>query len=437
MGLSPAEGARDAGGVPATARIVDADLYGYLTTARVAFPEAAVSQDIARRHDPAGNPLPATNWPVAAATVAWTAAFADNGAEGLVIRISLTNPGISGQKFFVDLLGGLDRPDPLFSLTDFSVEPDAEGRGLPFRHKKLDNWFAITAQQGDFASRGYAVSGDVFAPSANACSRDQAGAPVPGAVTAAPAWALTRLSGISVEAGETRTLVLAVGIGRDSDGALVSARTLLAATEERQGGAGGPNLFAQAQKAHDAARYRSGSAAIDGLMAQSLVNVPFHDLRRVGVGSREFTPYYQPGVGGWMALGWAVARPDWSVAQLNAWFVTETPLQTTIRRTISPPPTDVFVLWDLVQRTHDRDMLEKFYPYAVQRFQQFLESGRERGDAWLFAWPVPKDPLRRARARRDCRVPAPLPRGLAKSTRRSFRHTLSWAPECCWPAPRR
>jgi hypothetical protein len=32
---------------------------------------------------------------------------------------------------------------------------------------------------------------------------------------------------------------------------------------------------------------------------------------------------YDPGVGGWMALGWSVYRPDWAAAQLNAWFIVQ------------------------------------------------------------------------------------------------------------------
>ncbi len=388
-GLSPAGAAGDAAGRPPTARIVDADSYGYLTSARITFPEAALTQDVSKRRDAAGNPLAPAKWPASTAMVAWSAAFADNGAEGLVVRIALSNPGAAAQRFCVDLSGGLDRPDPLFAVSDFSIEADPEGRGLPFKHKKLETWLAITAQQGDYSTHFYGASEEVFAANASICPRDTSGAALlaPAAAAGPRAWALTRLSRITVEAGETRTIALSIGLGRDSEGALVSARTLLAAAEERKDGPPRVSLFAAAEKAHEAARYNSGSAALDGLMAQSLTNIPFHDLRRVGVVSRESTPYYQPGVGGWMALGWGVARPDWSAAQLNAWFLTQSPPQKVIRRAIAVPPTDIFVLWDLVQRTHNKDLAEKFYPYAVWRFREFLESGREREDDWLFTWP--------------------------------------------------
>src|SRR5207244_2939129 len=55
--------------------------------------------------------------------------------------------------------------------------------------------------------------------------------------------------------------------------------------------------------------------------------------------------------------------------------------------TLSVPPIDVFVLWELFQSTHDRDMLERFYPFARHRFNEFIEAGRLQENGWLFAWP--------------------------------------------------
>ncbi|HLJ58063.1 MAG TPA: hypothetical protein VKT77_23695 [Chthonomonadaceae bacterium] len=385
-GLSPADASGDAKGAAALGRIVDADSYGYLTTAHIGFPGAPLAQDVAHRRDATGAALPDTPWPAASATVSWSAAFADNGAEGLVIKVTVTNPGATAQRFFVDLCGGLDRPDPLFAAEDLTVETDPEARGVTFRHKKLDTTFAIAGTQGDFTTRSYAVSATIFSPAANACPRDPAGAPLPPE-SPAPAWALTRLSGITVAPGESQMVLFAVGLGKDADGALLSARTLLTAAGEHKGG---EDLFALAAKAHGQVRFKSGSVAMDRLVAQSLVNIPIHDSRRVGVASRERSPFYQPGIGGWMALGWEEPRPDWSAAQLNAWLLSQTDAHKTISRTVTVPPTDIFVLWDLFQHTHDTGMLGKLYPYAVWRFREFLESGRERDGDWVFTWPRAK-----------------------------------------------
>jgi hypothetical protein len=388
-GLAPTDASRDAEGTPGVARIVDADSDGLGTIARIVFREALPAQRIVGRRAPDGGALPPAPWPAATATVRWSPVYADE-AEGLLVRVTLTNPGAEPQSFCIDLLGGLDRPDPLFPSSDVTLETDADGRGIAFRHAKLDTWFALAGQPGDIGARSLPVAANLFGASANVCARDAAGFPQPPPASGAPAeWGLTRIAGIAVEPGATRTIALCIGIGRNADAALTAARTLLSLSEEKRDAAGASRetLGALADRAHEKARYGSGSAAVDALMAQSLANLPFQDMRRVGVPTREGGARYRPGLGGWTALGWTRYRPDWAAAQVNAWLLTELPPRKTVDNVFASPPTDLFALWQLVQQTHDRDMLERFYPYAAWRFRQLLESGRDRQDDWLFTWP--------------------------------------------------
>jgi hypothetical protein len=390
-GLSPAIVSGDARGPAPLARIIDADSEGLVTAARIEFPKATLSQEVASHRDASGAPSPAS-WPSASSIVKWSPVFAGNEAEGLIIRVSLSNPGSTPQSFFIDLLGTLDRPDPLYTLSDLIAEADPDGRGICLKHKKVPTQFAFVGQQGGYATRYYGVTGAHFSSGATAGATDASGALTPRVPAEAAELALLRTSGITVEPGETRTVVLCIGIGQDSDSALTAAKTLLSLSEERKEGpaAGRETLCALADKLHEKSKYRSGNSNLDRLMAQSLVSTPFQDVRRVGVPSREAGAKYTPGLGGWQALGWSGYRPDWSAAQLNAWFLTQTDPQKAIKGNIAVPPTDLIALWELFQRTHDRDMLERFYPYAIWRFREFLESGREHEDDWLFTWPMPR-----------------------------------------------
>jgi hypothetical protein len=389
-GLSPAVVSGDAAGPVPIARIIDSDSDGFVTSARIEFPKARLIQEVSGRRDANGAMMPAQDWPAGSALVRWSPAFAGADLEGLIVRISLTNTGATAQSYFVDLLGSLDRPDPLYTLSDLTAELDPDGRGIELKHKKVPTVFALAGQQGDYTTRCYGVTGAHFGPNADVFVKDVTGAPTPPEVPGAAELALLRTAGIMVEPGATRTLILCIGIGHDSDAALLAAKTLLSLSEDRKGGtaAAQESLCALADKLHEKSRYRSGSAAFDRLIAQSLVNTPFQDVRRVGVPSREGASRYTPGSGGWQALAWAGYRPDWSAAQLNAWFVTQTPAQKAIKSALAVPPTDILALWELFQRTHDRDMLERFYPYAVWRFRELIESGREREDDWLFTWPM-------------------------------------------------
>jgi len=167
---------------------------------------------------------------------------------------------------------------------------------------------------------------------------------------------------VRVAPGETVSVTLCVGIGSASDSALESASTLLSQADDtlpngmRRKGDG---LVTKAWNAHHALRFTSGADVLDQLMTQSLVNVPFDQLRRVGVPSRQdtqgiFGGTYQPAAGGLIALGWIGYRPEWASAQLNAYFLTQGKAEPLPDNPQAVPPTNLFALWELYQRRHER-----------------------------------------------------------------------------------
>ena len=136
-------------------------------------------------------------------------------------------------------------------------------------------------------------------------------------------------------------------------------------------------------------------------MAQSVVNVPFVALRRVGVDSRDvyasanstgnetLAPVqYEPLSGAMLALGWSTYRPDWSAAQLNAHFLTRLNPDEPVPVPQTIPPLNLFVLWELYQQTHDRPLLTQFYAHAKRRYEELLTAGRGNtpDTEWLFAF---------------------------------------------------
>ena len=230
-------------------------------------------------------------------------------------------------------------------------------------------------------------------------------------------YALTRVDSVEVPAGQSVTLYLSIGVGRDADTARDAAQTLLhIADGAKNGRAGGGSAYLAALKAHEAARTHTGVPAFDELMAQMFANAPNMDEQRIGVGTRLRVnargALYEPSRDGLMALGWIDSRPDFAAAQLNAWFQTRTDPDVLsgipLRNPRAVVPTNLFALWELFQRTHDRPLLKRYYPYAQRRYQELLAAGRITKDGWLFAWP--------GEARDAVFLPGSLPPGVSANS---------------------
>ncbi len=240
------------------------------------------------------------------------------------------------------------------------------------------------------------TSGETSPPPA-----DMPALPLPGKATDANGegegqYALTRLDGVEVAAGQSVTLYLSIGVGRDAESARDASQTLLRIADgNKNGRAGSGSAYAAALKAHEAARFHSGTPAIDRLMTQMFANTPNMDEQRIGIGTRlrvtSRGSLYDPARDALMALGWSVYRPDFAAAQLNTWFQTRTDPDALsgvpLRNPRAIPPTNLFAFWELFQRTHDRQLLKRYYPYARRRYQELLTAGRIKPDGWLFAWP--------------------------------------------------
>jgi len=438
MGLSPVQALGDDRPPPAEAaedrraEIREADPGGLLWSARLRFAPAAVSEDLAPRYDESGKPVPPPDWSAGEATVAYFPAYADPAASGLLARVTLTNRSDAPQTWFVDLLGGIEAIGPDFSLQDLTVSPQADG-GVTLQHKADAPVFALAAAGQPVTPRSYHVSDTYFLPAGDVTERDEAGAVLPPGLpdsAAAPpvqaqpkrgrkrpeatssmeaspkpgtpetgGWGLVRLDGIAVAPGQTVTLFLCVGAGKDEAAAQDSARTLLPlAGDVPAGDTPREGAYSKALAQSAAARFLSGNAALDRLAAQSLANAPLFDYRRVGVPTRQNRPgrpggLYTPAEGGYMALGWAFFRPDFAAAQLNATFLTLGKPDAPISNPTATIPTNLLALWELYQRTHDREMLSVFYPFARRRYEELLAAGRQKGQEGLYAWPAGQDAL--------------------------------------------
>jgi hypothetical protein len=435
MGLSPVQaGADDRNKSPLNrqARILEADADGLFWSAQISFAPAPLTQTVSAPPDESGKPAPPPTWGAGEARVECFPAFADPDADGLLVRVSLTNSAETLQTYFVDLLGGIDILGEQFPLKDLAVTLDTESQGVLMKHAQSDTVFALAAQAA-FPIRSYRVTNAYFAPESAMTPHEATGVvrpagrlEIPGpddgskerkapeaAAADAGLWGLTRVDDIAVAPGQTVTLFLCVGVGKDDETARHSAHILLHLSEDRmpKGKPAQEGLSARARRAHEAAAFHAGEAALNRLMAQSLTNLPFNNWRRVGVPSRQSTRgrpggWYQPGVSGMIALGWSLYRPDWAAAQLNAWFVTNGDALATIKEPQAVFPGDLFALWELAQQTRDREMLTQFFPFARRRYREFLAAGRLPNDSWLFAWPEGISPVGEGRANAAGTVPA-------------------------------
>ncbi len=439
MGLSPAQAAEDdrisgeAAHRNRRARILEADGSGLLYRAQVDFLPAEAAQEPATPPNAGDQPAKLPDWGAGAATVEYFPAFADPAADGLLVRVTLSNRSAAPQTYFVDLLGGMDAPAPQFAAADLAVVSGSGEEGVVVQHAKSDAVFALESNANQFPVRVYQVGDAYFGPEGAITGRGPTGAALPvglleasaqdaenagqkgekeskgdkpapansgettGGASEARRWGLLRVDDIAVAPGESVSFFLCAGVGKDREAARQSAETLLSVAEDAapfdkpRAGA-----YSLALAEHGKARFAGGDAALDRLMAQSLVNVPFGLYRRVGVPSRQETQSgpggrYVPEAGGYIALGWIPYRPDWTAAQLNAWLVTTGSPDAPIPHPQAVPPTNLFALWELYQRTHDRELLARCYPFARRRYRELLTAGRVKPDTWLFAWPEDSD----------------------------------------------
>ena len=418
MGLSPMQAWEDdrptadaANAWNRWSRLREADGSGLYWSYSGLFAPAALSETVLNSPDLDGKTSPPAAWTAGEATIAYFPANVYPGGDGLLIRVTLTNRAAAPQTYFVDLLGGRDADSTRAAPGDFAIERDPLTDGMIVKSKKADLVFALASNAAAYSQRAYRVSGAYFSPEGAVCPRSAAGAALPfgllpdAAESAngndskrakkSAAWGLLRVDEIAVAPGETVTISLCVGIGKANDEAADAALSLLAQCDDflpngvRRGG----GLATKAANAHRAARFNSGNEAIDRLMAQSLTNIPEMDFRRVGVASRreaQNSPAgtYNPANGGWAALGWSAYRQDWCAAQLNAFFLTNGLLEP-VANPQATPPTNLFALWELYQRTRDRAMLTRFYPFAKRRYLELATAGRITANRALFAWTAP------------------------------------------------
>lgn len=427
MGLSPVQAANDdrAPGKPLNrrAQVTLADASGLLWGTRIAFAPAELTQELVAVP---GAAQPTTAWGEGEATVEYFPAYIDQEADGLLIRITLTNRSSAPQTYFVDLLGGMDAIAPQFAARDLSILPDTQEGGLIVQHAKSDYTFALLANKPRFTVRTFRVANSYFAPESSVtgvkgeattpqpagmlplkadarprpdpkekpapASADPGIAMSPDAFSPPDQWGLLRVDDIAVDPGQTETFFLCVGVGKDGDSARESAFSLLSVADDSSPfGKAQQGAYTKVLAAHAKASYQTGDESLNRLMAQSLANVPFELIRRVGVPTREDSAnthgsQYYPGAGGAIALAWSFYRPDWAVSQLNAWFGTRGNADAPLRPQAAPP-ISLFALSELTQRVGDRAVLARFYPFARHRYLELMAAVRPKDPTALLSWP--------------------------------------------------
>ena len=389
-------------------RLREADGSGLYWSFSGLFAPAALSENVINAPDANGKIPPPADWTAGEATISYFPANVAPGGDGLLIRVTLTNRAAAPQTYFVDLLGGADTAN---APSDLTVERDMATDGMMMKSRRAGTVFALASDATAFPQRSHRVSEAYFSAAGAVCSRSAAGGALPcGLLPDAPdadkksgkraknggEWALLRVDDITVAPGQTVAISLCVGMGKTNEDAADAAHSLLAQCDDAMPDGKrrkGDGLAAKALNAHRAARFSSGSDAIDRLMAQSLTNTPEADFRRVGASSRRALSNlaagaYNPEASGWIALGWAAYRQDLCAAQLNAYFLTNGDLEP-VANPQATPPINLFALWELFQRTHDRAMLARFYPYAKRRYLELTTAGRVTADRALFAWAAP------------------------------------------------
>ncbi len=341
-------------------------------------------------------------WTEGEASVVMFPANAEPSADGLILVVTITNRSQTRQTWFMDFLGGIEVAPNGLDPEKLKIEKDAETGAPILRHEKSPLTFALTGRSSPFTQSGYAVKNS-FLSDANLHSLREADGQIKPAALRGDAtqknelseWGLLRVDNISLAPGETRTLTLCVGAGKDGEQAKEAATTLLGLVEDalpdgkaREGG----GLLSQARKVYEReAAARGGSPVFEGLIAQSLTNITQTDLRRVGVASREQGSgveggIYHPATGGLIAPGWSAVRPEWSAAQINAHLLSQLDQNRPLTNPIATAPTNLIALWELYQVSRDKGLLERAYPAAKHRYQELLSATRSAVNPGLFAW---------------------------------------------------
>jgi hypothetical protein len=414
MGLAPMQAADDDRLETAAmlygnriARITEADADGLLWSLHIPFAPAQLAQTLGGSVEGAE-----TGWGAGDALLSFYPAYADPNMDGLLVRVTLRNRSQSAQTWYVDLLGGLSVLSDGFDLKDLKIQNDADGKSMLLQHKSSEATFALTADMAPYPVRTYTVRNAYFGPDGRVVDRDKNGVALPPGRIGAPdapdesiakagqnppgptgLWALTRVDDISVAPGEEVTFTLCIGVGKETFDAHKSASTLtLLATDNVQDGKPTRSgAYTKALSAHRISQPPVGDPGLDHLLAQSYANVPFDNLRRVGVPSRQWSQSttnaaYRPVEGGFIGLGWTDLRPDWAAAQLNAWFLTAGDANAPVKNPQTVAPINLYALWELYEQTLDRRLLDQFYPYARRRYQEMLTAGRSGTNDWLFSW---------------------------------------------------
>lgn len=389
------------------ARVTDADADGLLWTLHIPFAPAQLSQNLG----PLGG-ADDPGWGAGDATISPFLGFAEPNMDGLVIRVTLRNRSMAPQTWFVDLLGGLSLLSDGFDLKDLKIQNDAAGKTCLLQHKNSDAVFAMSADSVPYPVRVYTVRNTYFGSDANISERDRSGVALPvgrigattdpdmavaksGQAASDPSglWALTRVDDISVAPGEETTFYLCIGVSKESADARRSASTLALQAPDSaiDGKPSRTGIYSKSIAAHRVSQPTVGDSGLDRLLAQSYANVPFDNLRRLGIPSRQWPlsterGAYRPVEGGFIGLGWVDQRPDWAAAQLNAWFLTLGDPDTPVKNPQTIAPINLFALWELYQQTLDTRLLQQFYPFARRRYQEMLTAGRVGTNDWLFAW---------------------------------------------------
>lgn len=429
MGLSPAQATNDdkpdakSAAQNRFAQVVEADADQIYTKLHTDFLPADVTQKVETEAD---GTVP--KWGAGAADVEFFPINDGTSGDGLIVRVTLMNNSQAAQTYFVDLLGGIDVPNASFLSKDLQVS--AQDETVFLKHARRETVFALSAQATTFPLRAYRVSDAYWKPQTTLPETDAQRVVLPPgrlSLTAAKSpksntkaseqsaevsvnamgetqWGLLRYDDITVAPQQSLTLTFCVALAGNNETAANLADTLLGLTDDivvankpREG------AVSLAQKLHAKLRPQTGNAALDRLLMQSAVNVPFIALRRIGIDSRDalvpvkmtdveaVTPaQYDPLVGAFLALGWVGYRPDWSAAELNAHFLTRLNAEEPVPIPQALPPFNLFVLWELYQRTHDRALLTQFYAHARRRYNELLAAGKgkDKSTENLFAYPI-------------------------------------------------
>ncbi len=393
--------------------IQEADASGALWKYKIDFSETPVTNDDPPGTDANSKILPPSVWGKGEATVEYLPANVEPSSDGLLIRVTITNRSDKPQNYYTDVLSGMNGFNPAFELKELHVSLPKDASTVSIKHNRCPAVFSLLANAAPYAAHYYHVDDryftslgegeplDTFGKAIPATSQESHSRQAGGVKASVPetddaqrgSWGLLRVDDILLDPGQSATIYMSVGLGKDGESASENAQILLGNAEDLSpfGKSLREGLFTKAASLHTAARFHSGDSAIDQLMAQTLVNIPYALNRRVAVPTRLSTRsrtggMYQPEGGGMTALAWSSYRPDWSAAQLNAWFLTQGDSSGINPYPRTELPTNLFALWELWQQTNDQALLTNFYPFAVKRHRELIRAAAVTGMPNLYGW---------------------------------------------------